>query len=324
MENLGANMGYDAYVRIKKKYTKTAIEKLLMMMNYEKIGNFFYCGNDDEYRLFTGVHTWLCDENEEEWVYRVRSQVFAVGYDLQKMNETLRCLKQYCDASFESDYGKNRYFPVDTLIKGAESGCYFAAERLFNNFSGLRYALGKYPSDIAAEKSMYEVSGMPAPNIFNANVYSTYLCSLIEEYFKTTYIALLKYSDRKEKILNVKFSPYDMMDISNGKKTVEEVFASTLSFQNIYKVCSNFHALDNKLDIGLALKRPYHNRKKNLYEQVNDILERRHGLIHRLDIDDNYCTINLQQDIQDVIVAIRRVYGYLCRYYDWEEQELSL
>ena len=72
------------------------------------------------------------------------------------------------------------------------------------------------------------------------------------------------------------------------------------------------------------MKKPYHNRKKNLYEQVNDILERRHGLIHRLEIDDNYCTANLQQDIQDVIVAIRRVYGYLCRYHDWEEQELSL
>lgn len=50
-------MGYDAYVHIKKKYTKSAIEKLLMMMSYEKIGNSFYCGNDNEYRLFTGVHT---------------------------------------------------------------------------------------------------------------------------------------------------------------------------------------------------------------------------------------------------------------------------
>lgn len=72
------------------------------------------------------------------------------------------------------------------------------------------------------------------------------------------------------------------------------------------------------------MKKPYHNRKKDLYEQVNDILERRHGLIHRLEIDDSYCTENLQKDIQDVIVAIRRVYSYLCEYYSWEEQEVSL
>ena len=61
-----------------------------------------------------------------------------------------------------------------------------------------------------------------------------------------------------------------------------------------------------------------------MYEQINDILERRHGLIHRLEIDDSYRTENLQRDIQDVTIAIKRVYDYLCQYYDWEKQELSL
>lgn len=317
-------MGYDAYVHIKKKYTKSAIEKLLMLMKYEKMGDAFYCGNDKEYKLYTGVYVWMCDQNKEEWVYRVRSPIFATGYDLNKINETLRGLKQYCEASFESDYGKNRYFQEGTLVKGAESGCYFAAERLYNNFSSLKYALSKYPDDTESEKTIYQINGIQTPGMFNANVYSTYLCSLIEEYFRTTYIVLLKYSDRKEKILNVKFSPYDMVDISNGRKTVEEVFASMLSFQNIQKICSNFHALDNKLDIGQGLKKPYHNRKKNLYEQINEILERRHGLVHRLELDDNYSTKNLQKDIQDVAFAIKRVYEYLCQYYDWEKQELSL
>ena len=320
----GINMGYDAFVHIKKKYTKTSIEKLLLLMDYKKKDSFFYCGNDDEYIFFTGVQVWLCDENDEEWIYHVRSQIDAVGYDLKKMNDTIRCLKQYCDATFESDNGKNRYFQEKTLIKGAQSGCYFAVERLFNNFSLLKYALSKYPHDNIAEKSAHEIVGMPTPNMFNANVYSTYLCSLIEEYFKTTYIALLKYSERKEKILNVKFSSYDLVEISNGNKTVEEVFASTLSFQNIQKICSNFHSLDNKMDIGRALKQPYNKRKKNLYDQINDILERRHALIHRLEIDDSYNTERLKKDIRDVIDAIKRVYSYICRYYNWEEQELDL
>lgn len=47
-------MGYDAYVNIKKKYTKSAIEKILIMMDYKKREEVFYCGNDDEYKLFTG------------------------------------------------------------------------------------------------------------------------------------------------------------------------------------------------------------------------------------------------------------------------------
>lgn len=116
-------MGYDAYVHIIKKYSKSSIENLLRMMDYEKKGQYFYCGNDDEYKLFTGVSIWLSDEDNEEWIYRIGSQIFAVGYDLKKMNDTIRGLKQYCDATFESDEGKNRYFKEDILIKGVQSGC---------------------------------------------------------------------------------------------------------------------------------------------------------------------------------------------------------
>lgn len=320
----GYIMGYDAYVHIKRGVSKQTVEKLLLMLNYQKKGEFFYCGNDKEYKHFSGVQVWICDENEEERIYRVRSQIFASGYDLHKMNETIKCLKQYCSATFSSDYGKNKYFEEISLISGAENGCYFAAERLLNNFSQLTHALSKYPEDVDAEKSMYDMYNILTPNMFNANVYSTYLCSLIEEYFKATYIALLKYSERKEKILNVKFSPYDMVDISNGIKSVEEVFASTLSFQNIHKICLHFHALDNRLDIGIALKKPYHNRKKNLYDQIDDILERRHKLIHRLEIDEKYNAKELMRDIKDVTVAMRRVYSYLCTCYGWEEQQLSI
>lgn len=115
-----------------------------------------------------------------------------------------------------------------------------------------------------------------------------------------------------------------MVDISNGDKTVEEVFARTLSFQNIHNICYNFHDLNSKLDIGQALKVPYRNRKKNLYEQIDEILEGRHGLIHRLEIDYDYRTYNLQGDIDEVIIAIKRTYCYICKSYGWEKKELSL
>ena len=194
-------------------------------------------------------------KTEQERTYKVKTPIYALGYDLQKMNETLRCLKTYCDATFESDYGKNRYFPEEPLIKGAESGCYFAAERLFNNFSHLERALSKYPDDNETDKAAYEMYGMLTSSVFNANVYSTYLCSLIEEYFKATYIALLKYSNRKEKILNVKFSPYDMEDISVGKKTVRrKILRVHYRFRIYIKYVQDVHALDNKLDIRKNIK----------------------------------------------------------------------
>lgn len=317
-------MGNDAFVHIaKKRYSKKMIETLLQMMDYKKCGEVFYCGNDAEYKYFSGIRVWQCDEDESEIVYWIRTQAFASGYDIKKQNDTIRYLKKYCQAYFESDIGKNRYFETGRLVKGAESGCYFAIQNLDNHFSLLCHSLSKYPDDVEAEKSIAEL-GFPTSSSFNANVYLSYLCSLIEEFFRATYIALLKYSDKKEKILNMKFSPYDMVDISEGRKTVEEVYARTLSFQNIKKVTSNFKTLNSKLDISKPLKEPYHKRKESLYEQMDKILERRHGMIHRMEIDRNYSTQELEKDIKDVKVALKRVYLYICEQYNWEPEEIII
>lgn len=64
---------------------------------------------------------------------------------------------------------KNGYTELEgTLVKGAESGCYFAAERLYNNFSSLKYALSKYPDDTESEKTVYQINGIQTPGMFNA------------------------------------------------------------------------------------------------------------------------------------------------------------
>jgi hypothetical protein len=317
-------LGRDAYVHISKKYSKKTIEELLILMGYEKYMHVFFKEDDRDYKYLSGIKVWQCDENDKEYIWRVRTQMFATSYDIFEQNNTIRNLKKYCNAWFVSDMGTNRYFNEIPLVKGAESGCYLALQKLDNNFKLLGYSLSKYPEDQESEKSMLEISGFPTPSIFNANVYSSFLCSLIEDYFKSTYIALLKYSDKKEKILNIKFSPFDMKDISDGNKTVEEVYAGMLSFQNIQKIIFNFHSLDSNLDIGVPLKKPNNRRKRCLYLQVNDILERRHGMIHRMDFDYSYNTIMLSNDIKDIKVALKRVYSYICQQYGWKEKEIFI
>lgn len=319
-------MGYDAFIHIDKtKYTKKVIEDLILMMGYEKKYGGFYCGNDEEYKYESGVRVWQVDEDKDlnEIIYRVRVQAYCSSYDLKKANDTISALKKYCSAWFVSDEGKNRYFETGELIKGAESGCYIALERLDNNFSLLSHSLMKYPEDLEEEKIMKEY-GFPTPASFNANVYLAYLCALIEEYFRSTYIALLKYSDKKEKILNCKLSPFDLIEIGERKKSVEEAYARTLSFQNIYKIAYNFKNLDNRIDIGKPLKKPYHKRKISLYEQINEIFERRHSMVHCVEVDCNYNTTKLKKDICDTKVALIRVYQYICEQYDWEVQEVSI
>lgn len=77
-------MGNDAFVHISKKScSKKMVEKLLGMMDYKKYGEIFYCGNDEEYKYYSGIKVWQCDESENEVVYRVRTQASASGYDIQ-------------------------------------------------------------------------------------------------------------------------------------------------------------------------------------------------------------------------------------------------
>lgn len=313
-------MGYDAFVHVnKKKYTEKTIEELFLMLGYEKRNKVYYCGDDAEYKYESGVKIWKYKEDEKERIYRIRVLAFCSEYDLKKANDTISSMRKYCSAWFESDYGKNRYFQVGPLVKGAENGCYIAINRMDNQFSLFSHSLKKYPPDLEAERIMEKNSGMPTPSSFNANVYLAYLCALMEEYFRSTYIALLKYSKRKDKILTSKLSAYDLAEISEGKKTVEETYARTLSFQNIQKIVFNFKQLDSKLDIGKPLKEPYHRRKRNLYCQLEEIFERRHNMVHRVEVDSNYTAEILEKDIKDVEEAMVRVYRYLCEQYGWEK-----
>lgn len=318
-------MGNDAYVHIdKKNHSVKSIENLLFMLDFEKRNDFYYFGNDEEYKYFSGVCVWKCDENTDELIYRVRTQIFASGYDIKKQNDTIRAFKKYCNAWFVGDMGKNRYFKVEKLVKGAESGCCFAIKKLDNNFSLLLYSLSKYPLDNEGEIQMSSW-GIPTPSVFNANVYLAYLCSLMEDFFRSTYVALLKYSENKEKIIkNVKLSPFDLIDISNGNKSLEEALARTLSFQNIEKINSNFMAIDKKYDLGRVLKKPYKNRKESLYEQINRLFECRHAMIHKTEINIDYGTESLKKDITDIKVAFKRAYEFICEQNGWIPENIII
>ena len=316
-------MGRDAFVHINRSnFSEKSVEKFIIMMGFQKRNGIYVCSLDDDYKYYSPVYIYKIEEREEELIYRVRTQIFASSYDVQKQNDTLRSFRKYCSAWFVSDIGKNRYFEVGELIRGAESGCYFAAANLDNCFSLLSFSAAKYPPDNEGELNMRNFSGMPTPNSLNANVYLSYLCALMEDYFRETYIALLKYSDRKDKVLNTKLSSFDLVEISRNEKSVEEAFARTLSFQNINKIAYHFKELDKKLDLTAPLKKPYHNRKKTLFETLDTIFERRHSMVHRREVDAYYNTDMLNKDIEDVKVSIERVYSYICEQNGWTPQEI--
>lgn len=318
-------MGYDASIYIQKNNaTLSDVDRLLKLLGYTKYNGAYRFFIDDDYKYYCPIWARKNNKSNKEYVIDVRTQIWASSYDLKKINETLYCFKKYLKATFYTDVGKNRYFEEAELLDKAEAGCYYAADRLFNHFSDLKRAIAIFPKDSEAEKAISKI-GVISANSINANVYTAYLCSIVEEYFRTTYIALLKYSNKKEKIMSSnKLFEHDLRMVLNGEESIEEAYARTLSFQNIEKICDNFRKLDQKLDISKPLKKSYHRRKESLYESVNRMLEHRHGIIHRLDFNNNYYSNNLSKDINDTIKIIKRVYNYLCEKYNWEKQDLVL
>ena len=57
---------------------------------------------------------------------------------------------------------------------------------------------------------------------------------------------------------------------------------------------------------------------------MEKILERRHGMVHRVEIDADYSTQELDKDIKDVKVALKRVCLYICKQHNWEPEEIII
>ncbi len=156
------------------------------------------------------------------------------------------------------------------------------------------------------------------PEVFISNVLLAYLASAMEDYFKSSYIALLTYAERKPTILKgIRLSGEQLAQISANTLTVEQAVAEVLPFQRLAAVGRHFNDIDQKLDVLAPLKRPYRRRKVNLLERLEDLVTRRHALIHGMHIDIRLDRERLGGFIHDLTVGISRVYEEVTRHYGW-------
>ena len=147
-----------------------------------------------------------------------------------------------------------------------------------------------------------------------------FLVSVIEDYFKWTYVALLQYSPKKTSVLkNARFSDDDWEAMSNKLLSAEETAARWMSFQDLQKISKHFKQLDRDLDIMGILKKPYRRRKESLYDGLQRIIEHRHLLIHRGTIFPPYLLEDIQKDLDIVEAAVKRVYDALLTRYRWDK-----
>ena len=321
-------MGFDGTNNFPEGTKRKDVVEFLELLGYTKHfeKNVWYFFKDDNYKFITGIFATIDDEDNQISVH-TRTTVWRSKADSDYHNFTLKQLKKRFGGDFSSDYGKGRYFrPPDIERTNAEAGCYRAYSNFHNNEA--RVSIYIYNRDIKFEPKLtselirdYPFIAEIHPLALSNNIVVPFIVSSIEDYFKSTYIALLKYSDKKLSVLkNSRILPEDLLSISNNEMSVETAITKTMSFQNINKINSYFRDLDTRLDISGTLKRPYRRRRKSLYDTLNEIFERRHLLIHRNIVTANYTTDEVIKDIENVRVAIKRVYKKIIDTYSWQDE----
>lgn len=234
-------------------------------------------------------------------------------------NRTIKLLKKQFGGTFSTDYGKGRYLKPDFEPPApAASGCHLAFSSFGTNLIRARQYFDNRKFTREQETSEFDFLNQLNPRLISNTLLLPFLVSIMEDYWKSTYVALLKYSENKEAILKGnKISADRLVQISNGELTVEQGFADSMSFARISIVSNHFRVIDKRLDFASVLKKPYRKRKKSLFDSLEEMTQTRNVIIHEASnpilLDDPYIkdTINILHD------SIERCYKELTKWKNW-------
>jgi hypothetical protein len=331
-------MGCDCTTYFPKGTKPSDVEELLLLLGFQRgkkspfsgtMGSPFYYYKDDNYRHITGLYAELSRGKDDpaQLLLWTRTTIWRSKFDSDFHNQTIKQLKKRFCGYFVSDFGRNRYFQFDGPVREkAEAGAYGAFSRLHSNIQRARGFIGF--ANLLDDKT-YKIQGVDFmdshnPRILSANVLVPFLVSAIEDYFRSLYVALLRYSPNRERIIqNARLQGPDLAAIDRGELTVPEAVAKWKSFQDLDKINTAYKDLNNKCDLHGILKRPYGRLKGSFWDVLDRLIRQRHALIHRAELDVEYKPDRLRRDIVLVYKALWRVYEELVKLNNWQAVEKS-
>ncbi len=328
-------MGYDSHNYFPHGTRSKDIEEFVLLLGYQKgekgpfsgmLGTPFYFYRDEDYKYITGIYSELYeDKKKKSLVFWARTTVWRSKYGSDFHNYTIKQLRSRFGGYFVTDFGKNRYFHYDGPVREkAEAGLYRTFGHFSSNIGRARHFIS-FASLL--EEGMYEVHGVDFidshnPRIISANVLVPFIVSAVEDYFRSSYIALLRYSENREKILqNARLQGPELVLIDQRELTVPEAVAKWMSFQDLKRVALAYKELNSKLDIHGILKRPYGRRRESFWDLLDRLIFQRHALIHRAQLNLEYRPEKLKKDIDLVYKAMWRVYQTIIQVYGWSRVE---
>jgi hypothetical protein len=291
--------------------------------------------DDQDFRSIDGVSADIYPVEGDDkgitgndWALHVKNLYGASWHDVNMLNEVLRGARKRFGGIIKGDYGTNRYAPLwkdeSTPISRGVSSVF---QRVTQDMSAVRFALpdsaltSPIPGDSTSKKirQFIEFTKTQDPSRVIYNGLVPFAVSMFEYFFSRVFRILIAYdpyalAKRKEHKLQVNFDL--LLKVSQGEESVEDVIASSYTFQNLRQL--NKAYIDwLQIDVRkLLFKKKRIGRKVAfLEERIQEIIHYRHGVVHHFDLDrsltkEGYIAIldAVEASISEVVFYIERKY----------------
>ena len=277
---------------------------------------FYYWDGDVDHIPFVGITLHVL-KYEDYISVNTRTRIGRSFWDLQQQNKTISLLKALFGGSFITDEGGNRYMKFDVPEPSKLACSLYVARWVFHNalINPSVYLSSRKLTGDLAEKGLTGFSWLDEmnPMVLSNNILIPYIIGCWETYFRQSYISVIRYADNiPEKALkNCRVRSADLLKAARNPELLIYYLADSLSFQRPSVIAENFKQLNAKIDIASWLRKPYHNRKKPLFDSITEIIDQRDSLVHTgalsLDVSDQ----EVKRILNDLSEAADRVYGGL-------------
>lgn len=270
-------MSYSSINIFPKGTTLTAVKNLIELLGYikstdgfsipERLGSYLWIATPPDIS-FVGVELDIYRYNDSLKV-ETRTRVGRSYWDLTQQNKTIKYLHDYLGGSFETDEGKNRYLYRNAIEPSRLESELYLARWIFHN-ALITPQIYLNNRELHGDISKEQPTGLDwidkiNPRFFSNSIIIPYILGAWEEYFRASFVALLRHTDCSSKLYRIiKLRPDDIRDILKHGKRIENQLADSLSFQRPSIIDSNFKAINEKIDIAGCLRKPY-KRQKKLY-----------------------------------------------------------
>ena len=322
-------MSYESESVLPKTASLAQVQDIVALLGYKKTNDdlvvpnrveSYYWYEEEDYRSYVGVGLDIYRRSGGKITVTTRSRAGRSYWDLTQQNKTLKLIRDLLGGHFTTDAGRNRYWrPDEPPPTPLSSGCFLARWRFHNDLGRARVYLmnRKFEGQLARDvPSGLDFVDELNPRLLSNNFLLPYMVAVWEEYFRATFSACLKYSTQREAALKrTRLSHGDLEKVAIGSQPIERAIAESFSFQRPSAINDNFRMLDQKLDIGAAMRRPYRRRKISLFESIERLVEDRNQFVHSGQMNFMFFDAQLNSALSDMQVAVNRAYECVAAHY---------